>query len=91
MRKSRLVLAAAAGSAALTFGTLHAQGGPPQLPGQVDVARVQAGTSQVDPNHTLIGWRANHFGCNEYFGINFAVPMVSDEVELDISAAFEKK
>ena len=25
------------------------------------------------------------------FGINFAVPMVSDEVELDISAAFEKK
>ena len=69
MRKSRLVLAAAAGSAALTFGTLHAQGGPPQLPGQVDVARVQAGTYQVDPNHTLIGWRANHFGFNDYFGI----------------------
>ena len=69
MRRSRLVLAAAAGAAALTFGTLHAQGGPPQLPGQVDVARVQAGTYQVDPNHTLIGWRANHFGFNDYFGI----------------------
>lgn len=69
MRKSRLVLAAAAGAAALTFGTLHAQGGPPQVPGQVDVSRVEAGTYQVDPNHTLVGWRANHFGFNDYFGI----------------------
>lgn len=69
MRKSRIILAAAAGAAALTFGTLHAQGGPPQVPGQVDVSRVEAGTYQVDPNHTLVGWRANHFGFNDYFGI----------------------
>lgn len=69
MRISKVVLAAAAGAAALTFGTLHAQGGAPQLPGQVDVGRVEAGTYQVDANHTLVGWRANHFGFNDYFGI----------------------
>lgn len=68
MRKSKLVLAAVAGAAALTFGTLHAQGGPPQLPGTMDVARVQAGTYAADPNHTLVGWRVNHFGFSDYWG-----------------------
>lgn len=69
MKKLTLALAAA-GVAALTIGTLHAQqGGPPQLPGQMDVSRAQAGTYAVDPNHTLIGWRVNHFGFNDYFGI----------------------
>lgn len=69
MRKLTLSLAAAS-LAALTIGTLHAQqGGPPQLPGQMDVSRAQAGTYAVDPNHTLVGWRVNHFGFNDYFGI----------------------
>ncbi|HYD25518.1 MAG TPA: YceI family protein [Croceibacterium sp.] len=68
MRKLTLTLAAA-GAAALTIGTLQAQGGPPQLPGQMDVSRAQAGTYALDPNHTLIGWRVNHFGFNDYFGI----------------------
>jgi polyisoprenoid-binding protein YceI len=69
MRKLTLALAAAS-LAALTIGTLHAQqGGPPQLPGAMDVSRAQAGTYAVDPNHTLIGWRVNHFGFNDYFGI----------------------
>lgn len=69
MKKLTLTLAAA-GVAALTIGTLHAQqGGPPQLPGAMDVSRAQAGTYAVDPNHTLIGWRVNHFGFNDYFGI----------------------
>ena len=60
-----------AGAAALTaFTTIHAQqGGAPQLPGQMDVARVQAGTYHTDKAHSLIGWRANHFGFNDYFGI----------------------
>ena len=45
MRKWTLPLAAAAGLAALSIGTLHAQqGGPPQLPGQMDPSRVTAGT-----------------------------------------------
>ena len=68
MRKlTATVLAGAAALAA--FGTLHAQNGPAQLPGQVDVGRVSAGTYVVDKNHTLVGWRANHFGFNDYFGI----------------------
>ena len=41
----------------------------PQLPGQMDVSRAQAGTYALDPNHTLVGWRVNHFGFNDYFGI----------------------
>ena len=69
MRKSKLVLVAAAGAATLAFGTLQAQGGPPQLPGQMDSARVQAGTYKTDKGHSLIGFRYNHFGFNDYFGI----------------------
>ena len=69
MRKLTLGLAAAS-LAALTIGTLHAQQGTPrQLPGAMDVSRAQAGTYAVDPNHTLVGWRVNHFGFNDYFGI----------------------
>lgn len=39
------------------------------LPGVVDVSRVTAGTYATDPSHTLVGWRVNHFGFNDYFGI----------------------
>jgi polyisoprenoid-binding protein YceI len=70
MRKWTLPLAAAAGLAALSIGTLHAQqGGPPQLPGQMDASRVEAGTYKSDKNHSLVGWRVNHFGFNDYFGL----------------------
>ena len=70
MRKWTLPIAAAAGLAALSIGTLHAQqGGPPQLPGQMDPSRVTAGTYAADSAHSLVGWRVNHFGFNDYFGI----------------------
>jgi len=69
MRKWTLPLVAAAGLAALSIGTLQAQGGPPQLPGQMDAARVQAGTYKTDKNHSLVGFRVNHFGFNDYFGL----------------------
>jgi polyisoprenoid-binding protein YceI len=39
------------------------------LPGAKDASRVAAGTYAVDPNHTLVGWRVNHFGFNDYFGL----------------------
>lgn len=69
MRKWTLPLAAAS-LAALSIGTLHAQqGGPPQLPGQMDTSRVTAGTYAADKAHSLVGWRVNHFGFNDYFGI----------------------
>lgn len=48
---------------------LLAQGGPPQIPGSMDVARVTAGNYTTDNSHTLVGWRVSHFGFNDYFGI----------------------
>ena len=70
MRKWIMPLAAAAAVGGLSIGSLHAQqGGAPQLPGAMDVSRAQAGTYAVDPAHTLIGWRVNHFGFNDYFGL----------------------
>jgi polyisoprenoid-binding protein YceI len=69
MRNWTLTLVAAAGVAALSIGTLQAQGGPTQLPGQMDRSRVEAGTYKSDPNHTLVGFRYNHFGFNDYFGL----------------------
>lgn len=39
-----------------------------QTPGK-DASLVTAGSYAADANHTLIGWRVNHFGFNDYFGI----------------------
>ncbi|MEN3746777.1 YceI family protein [Sphingomonas sp. HF-S3] len=39
------------------------------LPGAKDPARVTAGTYTVDPHHTLVSWKVNHFGFNDYFGL----------------------
>lgn len=51
-----------AGATALTAA-------PPQPPGAADPARVMAGTYKADPLHTLVGWRVNHLGFNDYFGL----------------------
>jgi polyisoprenoid-binding protein YceI len=49
---------------------LLAQGGPPmKAPGTMDVSQVTGGAYKVDPNHTLVGWRVNHLGFNDYFGL----------------------
>jgi polyisoprenoid-binding protein YceI len=48
---------------------LLAQGGAPAKPGAPDATRVAAGTYKTDPNHTLVGWRVDHLGFNDYFGI----------------------
>lgn len=42
---------------------------PAQTPGQPDPSRVAAGTYQADPLHTLVAWRVNHLGFNDYFGL----------------------
>lgn len=55
------------GAGTFAFAAISAQDAP-QLPGAVDVSRVSAGTYSVDPIHTLVGWRVNHFGFNDYFG-----------------------
>ena len=38
-------------------------------PGSKSTAAISGGTYTVDPNHTLIGWRVDHLGFNDYFGI----------------------
>jgi polyisoprenoid-binding protein YceI len=38
-------------------------------PGTMDTARISGGTYQADPYHTLVSWRLNHMGFNDYFGI----------------------
>ena len=38
-------------------------------PGAKNPAAVTGGTYTVDPGHTLIGWRVDHLGFNDYFGI----------------------
>lgn len=41
----------------------------PEVPGKADPSRVMAGTYTADPGHSLVGWRVNHFGFNDYFGL----------------------
>lgn len=61
---------ALAGAVALGAGAFaQASSPPPALPGAVDPARVTGGTYQADPGHSLVGWRVNHFGFNDYFGL----------------------
>lgn len=69
MRKYAIAAAATLMVVAPTITSVTAQQAAPQLPGQVDPSRVVAGTYNVDPAHTLIGFRVNHFGFNDYFGI----------------------
>lgn len=59
--------AATLGLSALT--TLGAQDAPPEVPGVVDPGKVTGGTYAADPAHSLVQWRVNHFGFNDYFGI----------------------
>ncbi|MBB3860476.1 polyisoprenoid-binding protein YceI [Novosphingobium hassiacum] len=41
----------------------------PETPGKADKARVTAGTYTADASHSLIGWKVNHLGFNDYFGL----------------------
>ena len=42
---------------------------PTEAPGKPDNTRVAAGTYKLDPGHTLIGWRVDHLGFSDYFGV----------------------
>lgn len=59
--------AATLGLSALT--TLGAQDAPAPALGVVDPGKVAGGTYVADPAHSLVQWRVNHFGFNDYFGI----------------------
>lgn len=42
---------------------------PTEAPGKMDKARVAAGTYAADASHSLVAWRVNHMGFNDYFGL----------------------
>ncbi len=70
---NRLAFAAAATVLAVTGGiaaapNLFAQNAQ-QLPGAQDPSRVTAGNYALDAEHTLIKWKVDHFGFNDYFGL----------------------
>lgn len=65
---------------------------PTEAPGKPDPARVTAGTYATDPYHTLVGWRVNHMGFNDYFGQFGDVkgtlvldPKAPDKAKLDVT------
>jgi polyisoprenoid-binding protein YceI len=84
-RKIALALAAALIAAPVTH--LAAQGAP-QMPGAVDASRITGGTYTADPNHTQVGWRVNHFGFNDLFGI---FGEITGTLELDPASPAEAK
>jgi polyisoprenoid-binding protein YceI len=40
-----------------------------QTPGSKNPAAISGGTYTVDSNHSLVGWKVDHFGFNDYLGI----------------------
>ncbi|MDQ0324235.1 polyisoprenoid-binding protein YceI [Rhodopseudomonas julia] len=64
----RVILAAAI---ALAAGTALAQPVPTatEQPGQAEPARIEAGTYQVDPDHTQVTWTVNHLGFSMLEGL----------------------
>lgn len=72
--KATTFAAAAFATIALTGGgiaaapAIFAQGAA-ELPGTKDASRVTAGTYELDAEHTLVKWKVDHFGFNDYFGL----------------------
>jgi polyisoprenoid-binding protein YceI len=68
MRK--IIIAALSVLSLALFAPLAAQdAAPAELPGKIVGARITAGTYQTDPLHSLVGFRVNHLGFNDYFGV----------------------
>lgn len=70
MKTSLAIVAALSASATMALGAASgiAQDAP-EIPGVVDVSRIQAGSYATDPAHTVIQWEVDHFGFNPYFGL----------------------
>ncbi|QZH74865.1 MAG: YceI family protein [Erythrobacter sp.] len=66
MRKTLLALTATSAVAAFT-----ATGAFADAPRQeaMDTSSITSGTYATDPAHSLVGWRLDHLGFNDYFGI----------------------
>lgn len=59
----------------------------PAIPGAMEPGRVTAGAYKTDPAHTLVGWRINHLGFNDYFGTFGDVEGTLDLDLADLSSA----
>ena len=64
-RYARLALILAAAPLALPLAAQM----PKEAPGKPDKSRVVAGTYKLDPSHALIGWKVDHLGFSDYFGV----------------------
>lgn len=53
---------------------------PTEAPGKMDKSRIVAGVYTADSSHSLVGWKLNHLGFNDYFGL---FGEVSGRLELD--------
>ena len=69
MRKVQMGIAAVTGAALLYVVGAQAQNGDLGGPGKADASLVTGGTYAADPGHTLVGWKVNHFGFSDYFGL----------------------
>ena len=66
MKKTAFFALATLASGTFALSSLTAQG---QVPGSVEISRVQAGDYALDSSHTQVGWEVSHFGFNDYFGL----------------------
>jgi len=64
MRRRALIATALAIPASIAISQM-----PMTQPGTKSAAAVTGGTYTVDPAHTLVGFRVDHLGFNDYFGI----------------------
>ncbi len=60
-------------------------------PVTIDAEFTGAGNAMMPPNKLTVGFEGEAKIKRSDFGIGFGIPMVSDEVELDITVAFEKQ
>lgn len=51
------------------MATLSAQDRTPDVSGVVDPSKITGGAYVADPAHSLVQWRVNHMGFNDYFGL----------------------
>ncbi|KLI63791.1 YceI family protein [Aurantiacibacter marinus] len=68
MKKTVLTLGVAGSLAAFTasgaLAVVH-----DHAPQEMDTSSITSGTYTTDPSHTLVSWRLDHFGFNDYFGL----------------------
>ncbi len=66
MRKTILAFAGAAALSTFAISGAHADN---HEGGEVDTSTITSGSYSTDPAHTLVGWKLDHLGFNDYFGI----------------------